>query len=300
MDDVVIMDIIKKAGFSDYEVKCYLALLERDSMSVNEVAKLAGIPRPSTYDVLEQLMIKGLVSSVPGKTKRFAAADPHILREKSLDAIQIEIDNIDRRKKEVLTRKNEVQENIDGAINKLHLLFTKNRANESPLDYLEILKEPRQIQYKLIQLCAESTNEILFFIKPPFAFTTKDQEQAQVKSQNDAMDRGVQLRYIYELPPDEEKQIRIFKSLRDSIYNQNDHPRVTAKLPIKLAIFDDKKVMFTLEDPITGAVSLTSLIAEHHAMATSFKLLFETFWERAKDYYMEGDRRIYFEKKNEG
>jgi HTH-type transcriptional regulator, sugar sensing transcriptional regulator len=293
MDDIAIMDIIKKAGFSEYEAKCYLALLERDSMSVNDIAKLAGIPRPSTYDVLEQLMAKGLVTAIPGKTKRYAAADPQILREKSLGAIKIEIETIDKQKAEILIREKEVQENIDGAVNKLQALFGNNRSNGSPLDYIEIVKGANANHRKFIELCSKASKGILAFAKPPFAFSTPEEIQEQGASQNRTPDKSLVIKSIYELTAGIiEKYPLVIDNLNREVEGP-DEVRVVDQLPMKMVIFDENVVFLLLEDPIEGKTSFTGIVIKHQALALGLKMLFDAIWANGKDYYEIGDKKFH-------
>lgn len=80
-------EILEKLGLSKNEARVYLALLKLGSASVTDIAKSSGVHRVNTYDALERLMEKGLVSAVVKINKKFyEAADPDriidILKEK--------------------------------------------------------------------------------------------------------------------------------------------------------------------------------------------------------------------------
>ena len=69
--------IFKKLGLSDKEIKIYLTILEYGAISVRSLAKLAGLNRGTTYDVLKNLQQEGLVSYYHQKTKqKFVAEEP--------------------------------------------------------------------------------------------------------------------------------------------------------------------------------------------------------------------------------
>jgi len=81
------VDVLEDLGLSEAEAKVYLALLERGSTLAGPVIKRTGLHRGTTYQVLQRLIEKGLVSFVIKAGKRyFAAADPkrflEILKEK--------------------------------------------------------------------------------------------------------------------------------------------------------------------------------------------------------------------------
>jgi sugar-specific transcriptional regulator TrmB len=78
------MDIetLEKAGLSQNEVKCYLALLHIGSASANEISRESGVHRVSIYDALRGLREKGLVSQIMKANKLlFEAGNPERLFE---------------------------------------------------------------------------------------------------------------------------------------------------------------------------------------------------------------------------
>ncbi len=72
-------EILEKSGLSEKEAKVYLALLELGSGSIADIAKKAGIKRPTCYLVVEDLKHRGLVSSVPSRVNIFTAEGPEKL-----------------------------------------------------------------------------------------------------------------------------------------------------------------------------------------------------------------------------
>jgi HTH-type transcriptional regulator, sugar sensing transcriptional regulator len=277
MNRILLIEKLKQMGFSDYEAKCYLALFERDSLTASEVSILAGVPRPNAYEALGKLTAKGLCMAVPGKTKKFTVADPEYLREKQLEKLH----------QTNLT----IQENIDSVAGELLPLYKRRSFDDSPLDYMEILKDPYQVHRKVIRLCNDAQDEIMAFSKPPYAFSNKKQREEQRTPQYEALRRGVKVRTIYELPSDDNEKMAIFDAARPFL-ELGERARAIAELPIKLVVFDRKTVLFALVDPVIGRPSVTSLVAEHRALAQSFSVMFESFWEKALDYFMMGNRKI--------
>lgn len=67
-------------GLSDKEAKTYLASLELGPSSAQEIAKKAGLKRPTAYFAIDGLIKKGLMSSFEkGKKQFFAAESPERL-----------------------------------------------------------------------------------------------------------------------------------------------------------------------------------------------------------------------------
>lgn len=71
---------LQEIGLSEKEAQIYLALLQVDKDSIQDIAKKTNINRTTVYPVLESLNKKGLVSEVPdGKKTLYQAAAPERL-----------------------------------------------------------------------------------------------------------------------------------------------------------------------------------------------------------------------------
>ncbi|MBI2110723.1 TrmB family transcriptional regulator [Candidatus Woesearchaeota archaeon] len=68
---------LKEFGLSENEIKVYLALIKTGESTAQNTAKTAGLPRTTTYHLLESLEQKGLVGFVIKESKKyFQAANP--------------------------------------------------------------------------------------------------------------------------------------------------------------------------------------------------------------------------------
>ena len=75
-------ETLKQIGFTEYETKLYLALLQNPEISAYELAEKTGLYRQVTYDTLKRMEEKGFVNTTTeGKTKIFKATDPELLLE---------------------------------------------------------------------------------------------------------------------------------------------------------------------------------------------------------------------------
>ena len=74
-------DVLRDLGFSEREIKVYLALLELGSTTVGPIASKTRLQHSKVYQTLEKLIDRGLVTFViKSKTKYFQAEEPkHIL-----------------------------------------------------------------------------------------------------------------------------------------------------------------------------------------------------------------------------
>ncbi|MFN3928708.1 MAG: TrmB family transcriptional regulator, partial [Thermoflexus sp.] len=94
MDDAV--ERLQQLGFSEYEARAYVALLQASPLTGYELAKRSGIPRPNIYEVLQRLEERGAVLRVETpEGARYAPVPPReMLRrlerhfEETLAAVQ--------------------------------------------------------------------------------------------------------------------------------------------------------------------------------------------------------------------
>ncbi len=111
--------VLEQLGLAPSEIAVYVALLELDSGSVTDIAKKSGINRTSCYDVLDNLVKKGLVSKFKKKKKiYFTAGDPRRL-----------MSYLDREKEEMAKefdkKKEHVKEILPELVSKINPQSTK-------------------------------------------------------------------------------------------------------------------------------------------------------------------------------
>lgn len=70
-----ISEVLNEIGLNDKESQVYLACLELGTATVHPIATKAGIKRPTTYLILEDLQRKGLVSVIPREKKMMYTAE---------------------------------------------------------------------------------------------------------------------------------------------------------------------------------------------------------------------------------
>lgn len=93
------MEELKKIGLTDNEINVYMYLIEHGKSVASKIAKYLEINRSLTYQVLESLIEKGLVSySIVDKLKYFRAADP----SKLTDFIQHRKEQLEQQELEVM------------------------------------------------------------------------------------------------------------------------------------------------------------------------------------------------------
>lgn len=73
---------LQRIGFSEYEARTYLSLLQANPATAYEVSKHSGLPRANTYGALDNLAKKGAVQPVTENPVRYAPVRPEMLLDR--------------------------------------------------------------------------------------------------------------------------------------------------------------------------------------------------------------------------
>ena len=76
---------LQRLGFSEYEARTYIALLQSNPATAYEVSKAAGLPRANTYGALESCTKKGAVQPFSEAPIRYVPVDPRVLLRRIAD-----------------------------------------------------------------------------------------------------------------------------------------------------------------------------------------------------------------------
>ena len=92
------LEILRKVGLSNGEIKVYKALLEIGVASVNSIHEKIGIDRRNIYDILNKLVERGLISYIEENGKRtFKLANP----DKILSYMDEKKSDLEKTRKEI-------------------------------------------------------------------------------------------------------------------------------------------------------------------------------------------------------
>jgi HTH-type transcriptional regulator, sugar sensing transcriptional regulator len=256
-------------GLSERESSIYKALLSKKAFTATELKGEVNIPSTKIYDVLQRMVKKGIVIERPvDSLKYYEAVDPELAFKRLIERYKNEYENdLDRKLKaaESLTKK-------------LSPLFEDNRNIDSPLDFIEILKDSEYIQKRFINKYVDSKQEVLSFTKGPFIASNSSRLRDQLNVQENFLKRGGRSRAIYQAE-DLLKYEWLYQSIKD-IKGSGEEVRIVESLPIKMLIFDCASVMLPLRKGTNESSMIVSVWIEHPELATACKILFETFWEK--------------------
>jgi HTH-type transcriptional regulator, sugar sensing transcriptional regulator len=258
-------------GLTERETKVYITLLSKKSFTSSEIQKSANIPRTKIYEVLAKMIDRGIcIERRIGKTKYYEAIEPkralHKILEDYKNNYQVEVE-----------KKKNITETLAGIFNPV---YQKNKNFESPLEFVEVIKDKDHAQKRILHAFQSAKTELLSLVKGPYVCDTNSRVNQQVKEEKNLLKRGVKCKKIYESVElvDSVPVIEQFKPLA----KLGSQLRTVESLPIKMVVFDDNMVIFPLQDVIKDPDELTIIIIQHKEMVLACKILFNYLWSISK------------------
>ncbi len=251
------VDKLIDVGLTENEAKVYCCLLRKHQFTATEIAHCAGVNRSKIYSVLSGLAQKGLCIEKLGKVRKFEAIEPNIAFQKLIEE--------ERKKMDMITELPEL----------LSPIYNSNKKNSSPLDFIQVFSTPASIIKKNHTLELESEKFVLSFCKPPYAMSKSVEIHEE---QQESMKKGVLYKSIFEVEPDNQD---FFARQMKSFEDNGEEIRILYHLPIKLHIFDDQIVMFSMINTINPDENLTYLVIEHPDLAETLIATFYKYWNEA-------------------
>ena len=250
-------------GLARYEARVYLALVRRESYTAAEVAREADVPRQRVYDVLDALVRRRLATTRPGRVATFSAVAP-----------ELAVARLMAHQRETLERLDRMSSALTAA---LLPVWTEGRTQTVPMDYVEILRDPKSIAEAFADIQAQARHELLSFCKPPFVSSPTNATGIKVVRRMRRSGGTVRAIYTNEALDDREvlENVRRFGAA-------GEESRFAAELPLKLVVADASLVLCDMPDPVAGTDATTALYIEHPALAACLRLAFLTVWEGAQ------------------
>ena len=153
---IVKKELMKKIkdyfDLNEYESKVWLALISKGIASAGEVAKLSGVPRSRTYDVLETLEKRGFAIVKLGKPVKYIGVKPEIVLEKLKNNVKKNASE----KVETLTKVKESEE-----FNKIKSLYSEGVSSVKREDLSASLKGKSNITNYLREIIQNAEKEVV-------------------------------------------------------------------------------------------------------------------------------------------
>lgn len=250
-----------RLGLTTYEAKAYVALVARDSFTAAQVARHADLPRQRIYDVLESLVNKGMAAARPGRVIKYAATEPSLAIQRLVTARRDEL--------------SQLEDTAARTIEALSAPYAAGQKHTDPLEYIEVLRDPRAINSRFDELQAAAKREILVFTRPPYA------KPPQENVEGLAVARRLEARSLYEYSVFNDPAV--VDGVRRFI-RAGEHARVVKQLPLKLVIIDEAIVMFGMQDPVASGSELTIMVVDHPSLAAVLRMAFNAYWDQGVDF----------------
>ena len=122
-----LIESLKEIGFNTYEAKVYIALLKKHPATGYEISKLSEVPQARTYDTLNVLAQKGIVTATQEKPVRYIPIKPKELTKNYKKRMTQNVDYLEKHLPEVkdqcfkpilpMTDENDIKSKIIDMIN---------------------------------------------------------------------------------------------------------------------------------------------------------------------------------------
>ena len=261
MNEATLLDQLTNLGLSRYEATAYLGLLKRSSFSAAELATHTGVPRQRIYDVLQSLSTKGLAHERVGQRRTFVAVAP----EQALATLM-------RSRRESMEQELYAAEALAATLaHTIQPLYAAGSDEDNPLHYIDVITDTRQIGARAVELAYSAEHEILVCFKRPLLSSLEE----NLEEVREPLQRGVRYRAVYEQALLNDPEMA---PLIEEFVTLGQVARTVSALPLKMNIYDQRAVLLSFQDPVTGRPSITALCLTHPSLAVALTRAFESYW----------------------
>lgn len=253
----MLLDTLEKIGFSEKESRIYLQLIRLGAQPASTIANKAGINRTTTYDIIESLAKKGLISTMhKGGATYFKALDPKEL-----------INYLEREKIEHTKKIEKYQQEIEHVLPALISL-------ENPES-----TKPKVTFYEGEKGMRQAYEDTLTSSEPILAYANVEDMHSGLPDffPDYYQRRGVEKKiHIKAIMPDNETSIE--RSKKDKQENRESVliPKSEYGFSPEINIYDDKVLIASWREKM-------AIIIKSKEIADLHKKMYSLCWERAKE-----------------
>jgi sugar-specific transcriptional regulator TrmB len=267
-----ILKNLESLGYTQYESKVFYALFTGDNMTTTEIAKAAGIPRSSAYEILKSFTHKGICNEIEtSSVVRYQLIDPKVISDK----IENDIQKSFKDKLKYLKQSFET----------LEPLYRNKEEKGEKVDVELIRGFNRHRNMKFLNLLKYAEEEVLLMIKLEGNVSESLNEAAK-----DLYSKGGVIRSIYEASYDfkvnfngdwkkvgSDGLLKICKGFE----KQGEQIRISEKVFQNMAVFDRKTVFVSLVDPSLPKHKRSDVIVKNENYASSMAEYFASVWDKS-------------------
>lgn len=252
-------------GLTPYQARVLVSLLRMDCGTCMDIASVAGVPRTSIYQILDELEAKDLACRLPGPGPAVWASVGH--RDTIIRLVATE----ERRLIQLKDRAARVEELLQAT--------APSEGAAAPSPSVHVIHDPGRVAALYEQLLRRTQEELLVFNRPPY-FSAVGRPRPVVLDTC----RRVRTRVLYQRAQVVEQSDGAWKKEMAAYHEAGAEGRVVDELPMKLAVFDRKVALVTLADSHTGEGVLITMLVEHPQFGAGHASAFEVLWSRARPY----------------
>ena len=247
--------VLRKIGFAEYEIKCYLSLVALKTGTVGQVSKDSGVPRNKAYDVLEKMKNKGLLMELPTKPKKFKIL--------SLDRLRGIVED---EKTKIVS----IEKDTDELISSLGKFSV-----EKFQDLVWVIRGQKNI----IQKIGDEMNNVK---KESLACTRSSIYYGpELRNTKKAIDRGVKVKIIVALDKNNLDKIKKWADIgvEFRVYDEKKF----GSYGTRFSTFDDRACRLTIGKPeVKSAEDYISIWSESPSLVNLFRRQFYHMWGQCK------------------
>jgi len=245
-------DKLKKLGLTGYEIKIYLTLLREGELTGGKLSRLSKVPHGKTYESIEKLEGKGLVSIFPSKPKIIKAVTP-----------EIALNNLITSK---LEEYNEIKEE---AIPELKELKKLKSLPEATTEKITILKGKKNTPILANHFYSKAKK----YLKILFTYEYTPLEN--IRLLQEAIKRGVKVKQLATKIPERSKEIMkemISKGVEIRYYPVEE---------LRIIIRDGEESLQQIVNP-NNFLDRVSIVIESKDLTNALETYFDKIWKKAK------------------
>lgn len=240
------LKILKDFGFSDSEIKIYLALLELGTARAGEIIKHSGLYNSITHTGLKKLFSSGLISYFERKKVRY-------YKPCDIDTISLIIEN---KKSQLISELNSLK-------------IKRQKDISSYASVYEGISGFKAMCYEMIEEATKDDEYIFFGFSSPDKKLSDEIHLFYSQFTKDRLNRGIALRGLAEIKN---------KAYYDKFFESTPHIRYCPLLPLNnISICLDKVLFSTWDDPKNP----TSFLIKSENLAEQLRSLFNLHWRNA-------------------
>ena len=246
---------LKSLGLTDYEVRVYLAILQRPASRIPEISRASEVPQPKVYPTVKRLLERGLLESELGPVNTYNALAPK-------DSFAPLLEDLERRKHVAGGTVEQLQEEFDAP----------GDAMGAREGRIKLFKGKQAIRRNFLELIERSEISIYLVARLPLVINDDNSEIQK------AIERGVEVKLLVEAPKGSNVEA-------DPHFLSNHevgvHQRRLEKVPMRLGLFDERVSILPMLDSARRRDSLMMLEVRNEGLSEGLTGMFNLLWNTA-------------------